>query len=188
MDVYESRLLSATHTQPPAQLNLEKKLTDGAFPARNGVGDGLGTGGTGALCNGSAGVADLDISHALSKKKYLPNSNNKYHPVRIYSTWKRNTIRCRVQIESPNISLAQAKEVPRSSKRETPYATYIRLAMSLERLSPKNATHSLTQTRAQTQVKRDCWTQSVLGVSTSTQAHLPATVDSKSDDALPNRA
>ena len=38
---------------------------------RNGVVDGVLDSEIGALCKGSAGVADLDISHALTKKTII---------------------------------------------------------------------------------------------------------------------
>lgn len=53
----------------PMYVRSNKQLTDGEALARKGEGDGLDTGGPGALCNGSAGVADLDISHALLERK-----------------------------------------------------------------------------------------------------------------------
>ena len=53
----------------PKRIPSNQQLTDGKALARNGEGDGLDTGGPGALCKGNVGVADLDISHALSHRK-----------------------------------------------------------------------------------------------------------------------
>lgn len=53
----------------PKRIPSNQQLTDGKALARNGEGDGLDTGGPGALCKGNVGVADLDISHALSNRK-----------------------------------------------------------------------------------------------------------------------